>query len=290
MNNNPFEPAMTEPDDGNPPLADSAADDFTAGDDTSEDSNNLDDGGASKSPLSIDGISPSYNTDPMTGNPVIDDSLTDESSVVHVKTAKTSLDDGMLNDDHTGDFLDNLATDKDTDSPAGDDSTTPALVEPIKTESKKPEKPVKRLTISFLTIIFFILTLAGAAGTVYFYLQNGKNSDDLVKANATIQKLKDQLASYSTAENTSTGQYDSLGNKIADLSTQNKENLTTIDDYKKKVDDLTAKNADLTKQLDEQTKKASNIDNLTTKLQKLFDSCKVEGQTAGSSSPCIIET
>jgi hypothetical protein len=288
MNNNPFEPVTTEPSDGNPPLTDNAADNFSA------DNNNLDADSASittrPAALSIDGISPSYDDDNSTKVLKIDE---DGNSTV--KDATSSND--ILNDDHAGDFLGETLADEsnETNSPSIEtadppktdtpevETPTPAAPPPAKI---KPAKPTKTIKISLLTIIFLILALLGIGGTVWFYLQNNKNIDALESAKTEVQQLKDDLATTSSSENTTAGQYDGLNTKIEDLSGQNEEIQKTIDDYKKKNEDLTKQVADLTTERDNYKKQADNISGLTTKLDTLLSNCKVT--TSGNVQSCTV--
>lgn len=303
MNNNPFEPVTAEPSVGLP-LADDAADDFTAGDNTksanSFDSptsdfdsptNNFD--SPAKTPLSIDGISPNYdydNTEKASDVTLVGSRLDDNRS--------TTAGDDILTDDHAGDFLNGLGTDEVTNDspkpeitaePAKDDLPVPAPTVPDKPEKpvkNKAEKPVKHITISLLTIIFFVLAIAGIAGAVWFFMQNNKNVDALNEANGQVQELKDELSAYGTTESTSGGQYDGLTEKIESLAKTNEENLKTIDEQKKKVDELTKNNADLTTQLAEQTKKAADISGIVTKLDTVLSNCHTStGQSCSVSVP-----
>jgi predicted RNase H-like nuclease (RuvC/YqgF family) len=122
-----------------------------------------------------------------------------------------------------------------------------------------------------LTIILLILVIAGIAGAVWFYLQNSKNADALVNAEAKVQQLEDDLSASANSENTTAGQYDGLNDKIEDLSGQNAENLKTIEDYKKNNDELTKKVTDLTAQNTELSKKASEISTLTTRVDTMLN-------------------
>jgi hypothetical protein len=268
MNNNPFEPVGTEPADGNPPLTDDAADDFTADGSTDVNSNDVDT--APKAPLSIDGISPNYGSGDDDSTKVL---KIDEDGDSQVENATSSND--VLTDDHAGDFLnDTLPSSPDSDSVAPSDDDSKSLGDqesaPIPPADVKPAKPVKTVKISLLTIIFLILAIAGIAGTVWFYLQNNKNADALADSEAKVHQLNDQLSTSSTTENTTAGQYDGLNDKIEDLTGKNSESQKTIDDYKKKNDELTKQVTDLTTKNADLTKQANNISSLTTRLDKVL--------------------
>ena len=121
------------------------------------------------------------------------------------------------------------------------------------------------------TIVFFILTLAGIGGTVYFYMQNNDTSNKLADAKAQVDKLNANSSSSTTSDNKSNSQYDALQNKITDLTSQNADKQKTLDDNKKTIDQLNAKNADLTKSNDDLTKKVQNISDLTTKVDTMVN-------------------
>lgn len=276
MNNNPFEPVTTDPA-IDPPQTDDAADNFTADDDTG--TADLD--SPAKAPLSIDGISPKYGAD-ASG----DDSIDGDNNVV-IKTGAASSDE-ILTDDHAGDFLDNMAN----DTPTPEATDEPAVEEPAEGETPilpapaEPEKPAKRVTISLLTIIFFILAVAGIGGTVFFWLENNKNVDAREKAEAKVLELEDKLSTSATAENTTAGQYDGLNDKIGNLEGKNEESQKTIDDYKKKNEELTKEVEKLTGENKTLDNKAKNISDLTTKLDVLLSNCKIT--TTSGISPCTV--
>jgi uncharacterized protein YoxC len=262
MNNNPFEPVTTDPNDGNPPLTDGAADDFTA--DSGGDSNNT-----ARAPLSIDGINSNYDTDAATTILKID-----ENGDSTVGSAASSND--ILTDDHAGDFLnDSLPAEESESSSAtlGSDSPEPVKDEvptPADTTPSTDTKPTKTVKISLLTIILLILAIAGIAGAVWFYMQNNKNADALADSEAKVQRLQDELSATATSENTTAGQYDGLNDKI-------KEGEATVESLTKDKADLTKKNEELTKKVTDLTtqntelqKQATNISSLTTRLDKVL--------------------
>ena len=255
MNNNPFEPVTTDPA-VDPPQTDNAADDFTADSGDNVDVN-VTSGGeeATKAPLSIDGISPSYGDDVKVMK--IDE---DGNSTVESATAS----DDILTNDTDGDFLNTSLPDEPSTAPINDETPTLAAVPPTNA------KPTKTVRISLLTIILFILAIAGIAGAVWFYLQNSKNADALADSQAKVQQLEDQLKTKSNSEDTTAGQYDGLNDKIGDLSSENSKNLKTIEEYKKKNDELTKQVADLTAKNTELNKQATNISSLITRIDKLL--------------------
>jgi flagellar basal body-associated protein FliL len=278
MNNNPFEPVTTEPGDGNPPLTDNAADDFTANSNAGPDLGNLDD--TPKAPLSIDGISPSYNdmsADNDTTPKILKIDETGDSKILD--TTPTDI----LTDDHAADFLNDTLPD---DSVTPSDNSEPivpiakneepavesapvAVTAPPPTDVK-PAKPAKHVTISLLTIIFFVLAIIGIAGAVWFFIQNNKNANALADSKAKVQQLEDELSTSATAENTTSGQYEGLNDKIEDLTDKNSEGQKTLDETKKKNDELTKQVTDLTTQNAKLTKEAADISTLKTGVDKML--------------------
>ncbi|MCL2174011.1 hypothetical protein FWH58_01805 [Candidatus Saccharibacteria bacterium] len=258
MNSNPFDPVIADPA-TDPPQTDDAADDFTADDDK--------EGGpdeTTKAPLSIDGISPQQSTDAAEDNVFTSNSPIDDS-IMPVKAASAAAASDALTGNGPGDFLSSMTTENPAE-PIASDPPTPPILAPVESAP-----PVKHVTISLLTIIFFILALVGAVGTIYFYLQNNKNADALADANAKIQQLEDELSTNATAENTTAGQYNGLNNKIENLSGQNEENLKTIDEYKKKVEDQAKQITDLTAKNTELNKKVTEINELMTKIDQMLN-------------------
>lgn len=265
MNNNPFEPVTTDPA-VDPPRTDGAADNFAANGDSDANKSVPDE--TTKASLSIDGISPSYGSEAAApdDNPPISGPVS--SAPVNISDNNTKTPGDILTDATAPEgFLNSMTTEDAKDNTTPVPGELPAPVAPVET---KPEKPVKHVTISLLTIIFFVLTLAGAGGTVYFYLQNSKNANELGDAKAKIQELEDKLSTSSTTEGATAGQYDGLNDKIEDLSGKNEESTKTIEEYKKKneeqakqITELTAQNADLQKKAADVQSMKTNID--TTK-------------------------
>ncbi|MCL2451919.1 hypothetical protein FWD20_03585 [Candidatus Saccharibacteria bacterium] len=259
MNNNPFEPVTTVPSDGNPPMTDNAADNFAA--DSGAGSVDIDVGGTdSRTALSIDGISPSYDDDGASKTLKID-----ESGNSTIESAASSSD--ILTDDHSGDFLNDTL-------PGATDPVAPIGVspEPAKATDSKPAKPPKAKTvkISLLTVILFVLAAAGIAGAVWFYIQNDQNADALAESQAKVQRLEDELSASSVNDSTTAGQYDGLNDKI-------KEGDNTIESLTKEKADLTKKNEELNKKVTELTtqntelnKKVTDVSNLTTRVDTML--------------------
>lgn len=275
MNNNPFEPVAPEPAELTP--TDNSADNFSA------DSDNF--GGESisvntKAPrtgIAIDGINPKLDSDfnsQSIGNDSIHATLNNavkspvSSPVVTVQTPDSN-DDLLTDDIDKNSLLENVNDDASRDKT---DAKLSSSIEELDQVDKVPDnKPTKKFTISVATIVFFILTLAGIGGTVYFYMQNNDTSNKLADAKAQVDKLNANSSSSTTSNNKSNSQYDALQNKITDLTSQNADKQKTLDDNKKTIDQLNAKNADLTKSNDDLTKKVQNISDLTTKVDTMVN-------------------
>ena len=149
---------------------------------------------------------------------------------------------------------------------------SPAPIEPL------GEKPPKQFTISIMTIILFILAVAGIGGTIYFWIQNSKTSDALADAKAKVQQLTDQSNTANISGNKTSDQFTALQKNLADMTKQNDDKQKTIDDQKKTIDDQT-------KQITDLTTKAKTIDTLTGQLGGLLNSsCNISDGT--SAGPC----
>jgi len=263
--NNPFQPNLAEPVNDSDLATDANPDKFT--DDVSSDN--------AKPPrpaVSLDGITPANVND----NFSVDSSPDNQPANDQGASIADPLDGLNLNppadpanSDETPATGDNASDAAATDGASADPFAT--LADQADTgKAPKAAKPTKTFTISILTIIFFILTLAGAGGTVYFFLQNDKNSNALADANAKVQQLTSQSNETNTSENKTTDQFTALQDKIADLTKQNSDKQKTLDDNKTKIDDLTKQNTDL-------TTKVQNISDLTTKLDTLLKNCTTVG-------------
>jgi hypothetical protein len=160
----------------------------------------------------------------------------------------------------------------------------PAPVEeepvPVKEKSSAPveEKPPKQLTISLLTIIFFVLTLAGAGGTFYFYSQNSKNSNELATVKADLAALRAQNTDNNISNDISSGNFDSLQTTVANQQ-------KTIDDQKSQIDTLTKDKTDLTAQVTDLNTKVNGINTVTTQVNGLLTGQCFIAQ-GSSTNPC----
>ena len=154
---------------------------------------------------------------------------------------------------------------------------TPANLKPPKTH---------HFSISILTLLFFVLTIAGAAGTFYFQSENSKNSNELKDALAKITELETNGRDNSIITDTSGGQFDALQEKIATLNKKDDENTKTIEDQKKQIEELTKKNETLTTEKSDLQKKADDITKLVDKLDNVLKNCKIIG--GGTPQTCSL--
>lgn len=144
----------------------------------------------------------------------------------------------------------------------------------------------KQVTISVLTIVFFVLFVAAGALAGYFYYDNNKNKDSLADAQAELQQLKDETNASSDSSNKASTQFDALQDKIAELTTQNEDKQKTLDENKKTIDDLNAKNADLQKQVTDAQNKLTSDTQLSEKVQSMLTTMCTNPEFA-TSSVCI---
>lgn len=285
MNNNPFEPVAPEP--AELTQTDNEPDNFLSEDDgdiinvTSK---------PSRPNVMLDGVSPMQNlsdADGGTDGPIdsnaIADAVSDTSSSLETNALVDAPDDSLTDEpSDDGKFLDSAAeTATETDNLANLDSALTAAAaisdEKSKNNAKKGNggKPAKQLKISLLTIVLFVLTLAGIGGSVFFYLQNQANLDKLDTAEAKVAQLTNSSSESATSENKSANQYDALQDKITDLTQQNADKQKTLDENKKTIDGQTTKINTLTKSNEDLTTKVQNISDLTTRLDTMLK--KLEG-------------
>ena len=273
MNNNPFEPVAPEPAELTP--TDNAADNFSADGDNFGGETISVNTKAPRTSIAIDGISPKIDNDfstSSTGGDSIHTALNNavKSPVIEpvVSTQSSLSDDNLLADDADKNSLLETVS---TDEPNSEGKLSSSIQELDQVDKKtNNNRPAKKFTISVATIIFFILTLAGIGGTVYFYLQNSDTSSKLADAQAQVDKLTANSNDSATSDNKSNSQYDALQNKITDLTSQNADKQKTLDENKKTIDQLNSKNTELTKSNDDLTKKVQNISDLTTKVDTMM--------------------
>ena len=170
------------------------------------------------------------------------------------------------------------------DSKSGGIELTPTN-QPKKNKGSKTGQP-KQLTISVLTIVFFVLFLGATATAVYFGIQNNKNGNELSDAQAKLQQLTDENNSSTTSSNKSSTQFDALQDKIADLTTQNEEKQKTIDENKTTIDNLNKQVSDLNTKLTDAQNKLTSDTQVSDKMQSLITTM-CANQEFATSSVCI---
>ena len=141
-----------------------------------------------------------------------------------------------------------------------------------KKKKAKSDQP-KQLTISVLTIVFFILFVAAAAGAGYLYTQLNKTNSELGDTKAELQKLKDEGMVVTDSSNKTNTQIGSLQDRIKELDQANKdkenvinENKTTIDNLNKQVNDLNTRLTETQNKLNADTQVKDQVDELTNTL------------------------
>ncbi len=154
-----------------------------------------------------------------------------------------------------------------------------------KTKAAKNGQP-KQLTVSVLTIIFFVLFIGAGAAAVYFGIQNNKNVNALSDAQAELQQLKDQNADSSNSANKESTQFDALQDRIKELTTDNDNKQKTIDENKTTIDNLNKQVTDLTKQVTDANNKLTSDTTVSDKMQSLITTMCASPDFAAS-SVCI---
>ena len=158
--------------------------------------------------------------------------------------------------------------------------------QPKKNKSGKTSQP-KQMTVSVLTIVFFVLFLGATATAVYFGIQNNKNSNELSDAQAKLQQLTDENNSSTTSSNKSSTQFDALQDKIAELTTQNEEKQKTIDENKTTIDNLNKQVSDLNTKLTDTQNKLTSDTQVSDKMQSLITTMCANEPYKSQSSVCI---
>lgn len=154
-----------------------------------------------------------------------------------------------------------------------------------KTKAAKNGQP-KQLTVSVLTIIFFVLFIGAGAAAVYFGIQNNKNVNALGDAQAELQQLKDQNADSSNSANKESTQFDALQDRIKELTEQNDAKQKTIDENKTTIDNLNKQVSDLNQQVTAANNKLTSDTSVSDKMQSLITTMCASPDFAAS-SVCI---
>ena len=130
-----------------------------------------------------------------------------------------------------------------------------------------PNAP-KQFTITLPMIIFAILTVVFAALTFVFWNSNNQTNSKLSAANVKVQQLTDEINQVSDSTNSSTGQFSSLQDKIAQMAKQQTEDQKTISDQKNQVNDLNTK-------LTAANQQASQVKSITDQISALLGNCQL---------------
>ena len=232
---------------------------------------------------------------------------TDNADTTDNKTSVETTDNNSLNNAPMPDLANPVATTK-TGNNDSDATTSPISAslaaaaeaadgksggieltptnQPKKNKGSKTNQP-KQLTISVLTIVFFVLFLGATATAVYFGIQNNKNSNELSDAQAKLQQLTDENNSSTTSSNKSSTQFDALQDKIADLTTQNEEKQKTIDENKTTIDNLNKQVSDLNTKLTDAQNKLTSDTQVSDKMQSLITTMCANEPYKSQSSVCI---
>ena len=155
---------------------------------------------------------------------------------------------------------------------------------------KKPPKLAtpkqKQVTISLLTIIFFLLFLASTGVAVWFGYDNNKKSTALADAQAKLAQSKDYLSDKTNTNTKTSTQFDALQAKIADLTKQNGEAKQQLDEKQKNIDDQNKKIADLTKQNGDFQNKINSDKAISDNMHSLVVTLCAKDDMRGS-APCV---
>ena len=155
---------------------------------------------------------------------------------------------------------------------------------------KKPPKLAtpkqKQVTISLLTIIFFLLFLASTGVAVWFGYDNNKKSTALADAQAKLAQSKDYLSDKTNTSTKTSTQFDALQAKIADLTKKNDEAKQQLDEKQKNIDDQNKKIADLTKQNGDFQNKINSDKAISDNMHSLVVTLCAKDDMRGS-APCV---
>ena len=295
MNNNPFQPANPVP----PVMTPMDNDDFAQISDLPQSKKDKKRDKKNKkgrfapnqpqAPVMMDGVSPVKHNNIATDSPdpIIDPNMIQETlddpnysadgNITVQDHIESSSDEVNV---HESDNVDVMEQPVDGDQPDTVQSDNPvvdqiaAIAEDSNsstTPDPKGPKSQKTLSISILTLIFFVLTLAGAGGSVYFFLQNRQNSSDLTDAQATISELRNDVADNAIVGDREGDQFTALQDRIVELIESNEEKQSTIEANEERIYELTARNATLTEERNRFQQQAANISDLTNRVTELVN-------------------
>ena len=164
------------------------------------------------------------------------------------------------------------------------DSGTPGIN--IASTKAKPGQP-KQLTISVLTIVFFVMFITATAVAIWLGIENNKHSNELSDANAELQQLRDRASSVSDSTNVTANQFDTLQSRIEELTKDNEAKQKTIDENTATINSLNQEKTSLTDQLAAAQNKLNSDTQVSEKMQSLITTICTIPEIGSASSVCI---
>ena len=172
------------------------------------------------------------------------------------------------------------------DAAPSDQSPVPAAKDqPPVARTKAPKQ--RQVTISLLTIIFFILFLASTGVAVWFGYDNNKKSAALADAQAKLAQSSDYISDRANSSSKTSTQFDALQAKIADLTKKNDEAKQQLDEKQKNIDDQNKKIADLTKQNGDFQNKINSDKAISDNMHSLAVTLCASNPSIAGSAPCV---
>lgn len=157
--------------------------------------------------------------------------------------------------------------------------------------AKLATKQTKQVTISALTIIFFVLFVISTACAIYFGIQNHGNSNKLSDAQAQIEELTAKSSENASSTNKQNNNFDALQDKITTLTKDNGDKQKTIDqlnkdktDLNNKVNTLNGQVTSLQNKVNSDTQTSTDVKSLVTTLCTKDDFKSSSACVAASSS------
>ena len=187
----------------------------------------------------------------------------------------------------------NVLPPEDDTTPADDDQSANLFDQAAQAadNQKKPPKLTpprqKQVTISLLTIIFFLLFLVSTGVAVWFGYDNNKKSTALADARAKLAQSKDYLSDKTNTSTKTSTQFDALQAKIADLTKKNDEAKQQLDEKQKNIDDQNKKIADLTKQNGDFQNKINSDKTISDNMHSLAVTLCASNPSIAGSAPCV---
>lgn len=167
------------------------------------------------------------------------------------------------------------------------DNATPALTAPVvETGKKTTTKPTKQVTISALTIIFFVLFIASTACAVYFGIQNSSNANKLSDAQAQVDELTAKSSENANSTTKQNNNFDALQDKITTLTKESSDKQKTIDQLNKDKTDLNNKVNTLNGQVTTLQNKVNSDSQTSTDVKSLITTLCTKDDFK-SSSACV---